>query len=175
MRQVTTAAFLSLFAVAAPAAQQEVDRAVTAMGGPAVAEVRTIVIKGQARHLEPDQSLRAGGELRLASDSTFTQSRDLATGKTRTEWYRKMVYPTPREFKFTEVVAEGIGYVNGVDSNGRTKQSQELNQHTMSGVRTAAATRELERTSPVLLAEMQKQPARVTKLPDQKVGKEAFP
>jgi len=179
MKRVATAGLLSLLSlpafVAAQAPQKDVDRAVQAMGGPAVLEVRTIVVKGRVRHLEPDQSVRAGGDLRLASDDVFTQSRDLAAGRSRTEWYRKMAYPTPREFKFTEVVADRVGYVDGVDSNGRTKQSQELNGHAMSGVRLAATTRELARTSPVLVAEMKKSPAKVTKLPDQKAGNDTLP
>jgi len=160
---------------AGPAAQQDVDRAIKAIGGPATSEVRTIVVKGQTRHLEPEQSFKADGEYRLADNSTFTQSRDLVAGKSRTDWYRKMVYPAPREYKYAEIVAGGIGFVDGVDSTGRVKQSLEMNQHAMSGLRVAAASRELERTSPLLVVEMQKNPARLAKLADQKVGSEALP
>ena len=162
--------------VAAQAPQGDVDRAIQAMGGAAaLSQVRTLVVKGRARYLEPDQSQRAGGEPRLASDDSFTQSRDLAAGKTRTEWVRKLVYPSSREFTFTEIVADGVGYVNGIDANSRTKQNQDLKMHAMSGGRVATATRELTRTSPVLLAEMRKNPGRLTKLPDQKVGNDALP
>ncbi len=179
MRRLTAAGLLpcfALFGLAATAADQpDVDRAVQAMGGPALSQVRTIVVKGETRHLDPGQTVKAGGEYRLADNSTFTESRDLAAGKSRTEWYRKMLYPAPREYKFTEVIADGVGYVNGVDSTARVKQSLDTNQQTMSGSRVAASTREFVRSSPTLLAQMQQQPARVAKLPDQKIGQETFP
>lgn len=178
MKRFVTGALLALVSapgVAATPAQADVDRAIQAMGGQGVFQVRTIVVKGRVRQLEPDQSHVAGGEFRLAGDTVYTQSRDLVAGKTRTEWSRKLLYPGPREFNFTEVIADGVGWVNGVDSIARTKQNRETNQHTMSGVRLAATSRELLRSSPVLLVDMQQYPARLTKLPDQKVGNATLP
>src|SRR5262252_9900289 len=166
MTRLTTTLFSSIIAAggigAASAAQPDVDRALQAMGGPGASQIQTIVVQGRTRHLEPDQSYKPDGEYRLCDEATFTESRDLGTGKTRIEWYRKMVYPAPREYKFTEVVADGIGWVNGIDSTARTKQSLSMNQHAMSGLRVAASTRELARSSPMLIADMQRQPTRVT-------------
>ena len=65
-------------------------------------------------------------------------------------------------FTFSEIVTAEAGHVAGIDSNGRNKQSLESNPpaYAMSGLRLAAAQRELLRTSPLLLLEMWKTPAR---------------
>ena len=49
-----------------------VTRAVSAQGGAdALAAVKTISDKGTVRQWEPEQSAKAGGEMRLANDSTI--------------------------------------------------------------------------------------------------------
>lgn len=147
-----------------------VKEAVTALGGAeALGKLYTLTIKGQVRQWEPEQSVEAGKEFRLAGDSTYEQSRDFRRQAVRTNWVRKLVYPAPREYTFSETLADNIGYVQGIDSTGRTKQSLEANPpaHTMSGVRVAATWRELLRTSPLLLLEMHNNP--------QKLGKVAEP
>ncbi|MFL5445487.1 MAG: MBL fold metallo-hydrolase [Myxococcales bacterium] len=146
-------------------AMDRVDRGLAAMGGAdKVAGVKAMTVKGTARHWEPEQSVKADGEMRLAGDSTFVQTRDFANDAARTEWDRNFVYPSPREFKFTEVVTKNAGYVSGIDSNGRTKQDLESNppRHAMSGMRLAASQRELARTSPRLLADMKAHPDQLT-------------
>ncbi|TMB25997.1 MAG: MBL fold metallo-hydrolase [Deltaproteobacteria bacterium] len=145
-------------------AMDRVDRGLAALGGAdKVSSLQALTVKGTARHWEPEQSVKAGGEMRLASDSTFVAQRDLANEAARTEWDRKFVYPSPREYKFTEIVTKKAGYVEGIDSTGRTKKDQEANppRHAMSGVRLAAAQRELERSSPRLFAEMKAHPGEV--------------
>src|SRR6267154_637330 len=96
----------------------------------------------------------------LAGDSTFVLTRDLSKDAAVTEWDRNFVYPSTREYKFREIVTKNAGYVDGIDSTGRTKRDLESNppRHAMSGVRLAAAQRELRRTSPLLLAEMKAHP-----------------
>src|SRR5689334_82352 len=138
-------------------AMDRVDRGLAAMGGAEkVSGLKSVVAKGTARHWEPEQSIKADGEMRLAGDSTFVLTRDLSSGAARIEWDRKMVYPSPREYTFTEVVTKNAGYVDGIDSTGRTKQELASNppRHAMSGMRLAATQRELLRTSPRLLADM---------------------
>src|SRR2546430_3959728 len=59
-------------------AMDRVDRAVAAMGGAdKVSALRSEMVKGTARHWEPEQSVKADGEMRLAGDSTFVLTRDL--------------------------------------------------------------------------------------------------
>ena len=165
-----------IFSYAASPAES-VDKAVQAMGGSNLQQLKTFTLKARTKHWEPHQSVQAGGEMRFSCDSTYTQSRDLSTGATRTDWERNYVYPATRTYKFSEVLAGGTGYVNGIDTTGRTKQSLESKppQHTMSGLRVAATTRELTRNSPTLLVEMAKNPKRVQAVADQNVGGKSLP
>ena len=148
-----------------PGGRDLVAKAVSAQGGAdALALVKTISYKATVRQWEPEQSAIAGGEMRLANDSTLVVATDVAAGSTRNDWVRNYQYPSPRSFTFSEIVTAEAGYVAGIDSNGRTKQSREANPpaHSMSGVRLAAVQRELLRESPLLALEMSKNPDRVT-------------
>jgi glyoxylase-like metal-dependent hydrolase (beta-lactamase superfamily II) len=150
-----------------------VDRALTAMGGAdKVSALERLTVKGTARHWEPEQSVKADGEPRLAGDSSFVATRALDAKAARIEWDRKLVYPAPREYRFTEIVTPSAGYVDGIDTTAPTKQTQASNppRHAMSGLRLAAAQRELERTSPRLLADMRAERSKVTRGPDVTVG-----
>src|SRR6266542_3039976 len=150
-----------------------VNRALTAMGGAdKVGALEKLTVKGTARHWEPEQSVKVDGEPRLAGDSTFVVTRALDSKAARIEWDRKLVYPTPREYRFTEIVTPSAGYVEGIDTTAPTKQTQASNppRHAMSGVRLAAALRELERTSPRLLVDMRSDPSKVARAPDVTVG-----
>ena len=155
-----------------------VSRAVQAQGGAdALGAVKTLTVKGTLRQWEPEQSAKAGGEMRLANDSTFDLVADVGAGATRTDWVKKFAYPAPRTFTFTEIVTPEAGYVAGIDSNGRNKQSLESNPpaHSMSGLRLAAAQRELRRASPLLALEMSRNPGRVSPVPDVTVGSASYP
>jgi len=156
---------------------ETVDKAVQAMGGSNLQGLKTITVKARSKTWEPGQSVKAGGDMRFSCDSTFTQSRDLSTGATRTDWERAYVYPGTRTYRFSEIVAGGIGYVNGIDTTARTKQSLDSNppQHTMSGMRVTAAAREIGRSSPTLLLEIAKNPKRVQAIADQTVGGRKLP
>ena len=158
--------------------QDLVSRAVQAMGGAdALAGVKTLSVKGTVRQWEPEQSMVAGGEMRFANEATFTAVTDVASRATRIDWVRNFAYPAPRTFTFSEIVTSEAGYVAGIDSNGRTKQSLESNPpaHTMSGLRLAATQRELRRGSSLLLLEMLRNPDRVSPIGDVTVGGVAYP
>lgn len=149
-----------------------VDRAVAALGGDALRAVKTIEITGTARHWEPDQSYVARGDMRFAGESTFTQTRDFASGAARTDWHRKLAYPAPREYRYTETLADGLGYVAGIDATARTRQSLASNPpvHAMSRMRVVTALRELQRASPLLVLQMQAARNQLVALPDTTVG-----
>jgi glyoxylase-like metal-dependent hydrolase (beta-lactamase superfamily II) len=169
---------LCSLAAAPVAAADPVRAAAEALGGArALAGIRTLAVAGTVTHWEPEQSLVAGGEPRLAGESAFVLSRDLTAGASRTEWVRKLVYPAPREYRFTEVIAGGIGGVNGVDSTARTRQSLDSSppQHAMSGLRVAAALRELQRGSPRLIADMLADPRTVSRVPDEALNGRMLP
>jgi glyoxylase-like metal-dependent hydrolase (beta-lactamase superfamily II) len=170
---LTASLVLPACATMQPRGHAVVSRAVQALGGPAaLGRVTTITEKGTVRQWEPEQSMRAGGEMRFANEATFESISDVAREATRLDWVRKFVYPTPRTFTFSELVTPAAGYVAGIDSNARTRQSLDSNPpaHTMSGLRLAATRRELRRASPLLLLEMLRHPDRVTAAADATVG-----
>jgi glyoxylase-like metal-dependent hydrolase (beta-lactamase superfamily II) len=159
-------------------AQELINGALAAMGGAeALAQVKTIVVKGTVRHWEPEQSMVAGGEMRHAADSTFETTGDFTTRTVRIDWVKNFLYPSPRTFQFSEIVMPEAGYVLGIDSNGRNKQSRETNPpgHAMSGLRLTATQRELRRASPSLLLEMRGHADKVSTSPNIPIGGVSYP
>jgi glyoxylase-like metal-dependent hydrolase (beta-lactamase superfamily II) len=153
-------------------AMKTVGRAIEAMGGYKLANVRAVTIKGVGRHFEPQQSLRPDGDAIPSGVSAFSTTIDLVNGKARTEWNRELTTPVARVYKYSEVVTPEAGYINGIDSSGRTQQSRDSNppQHTMSGQRIAVALRELRRSSPQLLIAMRADPHSLKQLPVEFAG-----
>lgn len=154
---------------AASPAEALVERSIAALGGEAaLSGLRSVAMKGVARFWEPEQSHEPGGEQRFGAVGRFEQARDSAAGLARTAWVKDYEYPARRTYTYTETVTPDAGHVAGIDTTARTKQSRDANppQHAMSGVRLAAAQRELARSSPALLLEMRANPAALTLLPD---------
>ena len=182
MKRIALSFAVALITVACATMSQTpqglVSRGIQAQGGAdALAGNKTISVKGTMKQWEPEQSMTAGGEMRFANEATFDALYDIGTGASRTDWVKKFAYPAPRTFTFTEIVTPESGYVAGIDSNGRTKQSLDSNPpaHTMSGLRLAATHREMRRASTLLLLEMQKNPDRVTAAPDIVAGGVSYP
>ena len=182
MKRITWMLALSLFVASCATlqspTQQLVGRGVQAVGGPdKLAGVTTYYEKGTIKQWEPEQSQRAGGESRFAADANFETLVDVGTATTAIDWSKKLVYPSPRQFTYTEVVTPEVGYVSGIDSNGRTKQSLDATPpaHNMSGLRLAATQREVLRSSPLLLLQMHKSPDRVKAVADVTVAGVAYP
>src|SRR5262245_22508481 len=173
---------IALFGVSVATPQQTsedpVVRAVYALGGPdALRAVKTVWMKGTVKQWEPEQSKTAGGEMRYANEATFDSVTDVTSGFTRVDWVRKFEYPTARTFTFTEIVTSDVGYVAGIDSNGRNKQSLDSNPpaHNMSGLRLTTSQRELRRSSALLLLDMYGNPASVYNVPNQTVAGGSYP
>ena len=155
-----------------------VTRAVQAVGGAdKLAAMKTLSVKATVKQWEPEQSVAPGGEMRFANEATLDAVSDVGSRATRIDIVRKFEYPAPRTFTFTEIVTPEAGYVAGIDSNGRNKQSLESNPpaHAMSGLRLAAIQRERRRVSPLLIGEMYKNPDRVSGIGDVTVGGGAYP
>jgi glyoxylase-like metal-dependent hydrolase (beta-lactamase superfamily II) len=153
-------------------------RAVQELGGAEkLAGIKTVSMKGTYRYWEPEQSMTPGGEMRFANESTLDMVSDVASGASRVDIVRKFEYPAPRTFTFTEIVTADAGYVAGIDSNGRNKQSLDSKPpaHAMSGLRLAASQRELRRSSALLLHDMYRYPDRVSGVDDVTVGGVAYP
>ena len=172
MRRIAVLLLASLIVVAgataSPRSDDLVKKAVQAMGGEsALANVKTVAVKGTMRQWEPEQSVMPGGDMRLANDSTFEIVADYGARASRVDVVKNFVYPAPRTYTFSEVITPDAGYVIGIDSMGRTKQSMEANPpaHAMSGLRLATTQREMRRASPMMFLDMLRNPDRVTDAP----------
>ena len=145
--------------------QSLVDRAVNAMGGAErIAAIKTISVKANVKHWEPEQSDVPGGEARFAAQSTLEVTQDRSRRASRSDWVKNFAYPSPRTFTYSEIVTPQAGYVLGVDSNGRNAQNMKMSPpaHSMSGYRLATAQREARRGSQtLLLTQMQVSPDKV--------------
>jgi len=161
-----------------PSPQDLIGRALDAMGGAdALAKVKTISVKGIVRQIEPEQSFAPGGEPRLANDSDFAMVGDFTARAVRVDWVKNFQYPSPRTFKFSEIVTPAAGYVLGRDANNMNRQSMEMKPqaHSMSGLRLATTQRELRRASPSLLLVMRNNPGQVSAAGDVTIGGVAYP
>jgi len=163
------AAFCSALLVvscATPTREQTlVNRAFEAIGGAErIASLKTISVRGNVKHWEPEQSDVPGGEPRFAAESTFDFVQDVGRRASRTDWVKNFAYPAPRTFTYSEIVTPEAGYVLGVDSNGRNAQNMKMSPpaHSMSGLRLATTQREGRRGAigPLLRA-MQANPDKV--------------
>ena len=166
MKRIAFLLAISLIVVACATAQQPPR---TPSSGPCApsevprrcAAVRTVSTKGTVKQWEPEQSKTPGGEMRFANEAHVRrghrrrQRRSRASTGCASSSIRR-----PRTFTFTEIVTSDVGYVAGIDSNGRTKQSLDSNPpaHNMSGLRLAATQRELQRNSALLLLDMYREP-----------------
>jgi len=140
-------------------------RAIEAEGGAdALRALKSVSIKSEAKHWEPEQSLEADGQPRFLGDSIITVTWDFAKGMARSEWTRDMKYPGVRTLKFTEVVTPTVGYV-----------SDEKGAAGMSGIRLATNLRELERAAPTLLLKAMDDGKNVGAMGPQKLGKDSLP
>jgi glyoxylase-like metal-dependent hydrolase (beta-lactamase superfamily II) len=142
-----------------------VQQAVAAQGGAdALRGLKTLVIKGEAKHWEPGQSLRAGGEARFIGDSAFTVSADIPNQVIRIDWDRDMKYVAVERLQLSEIVHRTYGVVlEGKDVKP------------MSGLRLAAMHREFTRASPFLLVRALENPQAISAIEDQRLGEVAHP
>jgi glyoxylase-like metal-dependent hydrolase (beta-lactamase superfamily II) len=156
--------------IAQPAAAETkpaglVKAAVKAMGGvPAMRALKSVTIKAEATHWEPEQSVVPDGEARLVGTSRLSIAWDLADDRARTDWERTLVYPFPGTPKFSDIVTPRFGYV-----------ADEKGDQPMSARRLAVEWREQERASPVLLLKAFDHPERLAAAPRHTLDGRSFP
>src|SRR5262245_60518927 len=115
-----------------------INQAVAAQGGAdALRAFKAAVIKGEAKHWEPGQSFKAGGEARFIDDATFTMTVDGANRTVRIDWDRDKKYPAVERIKYSEIITPTYGVV-----------TDEKGSQPMSGIRLASHLRELGRATP---------------------------
>ena len=144
-----------------------VKAAIAAEGGAdALKALSGLSIKGEAKHWEPGQSLKAGGEPRFLGDTKLAITWDVAKGQVRMDVERAMVYPPPAgNVKYTEVMAPTYGFV--IAANGTPSAA--------SGMRVASQWREYERASPALLLKAMDDAKNLAAAGNQKLGKASLP
>lgn len=175
------AILLPLFIAAcatAPEPQDLVSRAINAMGGEAaLATAKTVAVNGTVRQYDPEQTYAPADAPKHTNDSQFTQVTDLAAQASRIEWVKNFRYPYVVTRNFTEIVTPQAGYVVGIDSLLRNRQSQQTAPpaHAMSGLRLAMTQRELLRVSPWLLLQMRTHPERLSRRADVVIGSQTYP
>ena len=100
------------FAVAKDSPADLVKAAVTAEGGAdALKALKGLAIKGEAKHWEPGQSLKAGGEPRFLGDTNFTATVDSARARRALDLDRGDGVSGGRAVKYTEVITPTMGFV----------------------------------------------------------------
>jgi hypothetical protein len=171
MRFVVLAGVLVLVGVGVPSARAQtgymdlVSMAVAAQGGEqAMRGLNSLVIQGDAKHWEPEESFMVGGTPRFLGDSAFTLDWQLALGWARFDWNRSMQYPTVQKLQYSEVVTQRFGFIE--DTNGT---------RAMSPVQLGAQLRELARASPTLLLRALDNPSKVTFEGGVRVGQGMLP
>lgn len=140
-------------------------------GAKKLADIATLSIIGKHRHWDPQETPEPDVGNRLGGDSRFTLTMDVAHDRERYDWVRFRVAPMKRTFIYSEVFADGLGYVLGEDNIVLSKQAKETSPslHTMSASRVIASVREFHRLSPRLLLEMRDHPERLAALPDETI------
>jgi hypothetical protein len=170
------AGLLAGFVGAAPALAAEpsalIATAIAKLGGAAkLSAIARLQITAKHTHWDPQETLEPDVGTRLGGESHFTLSEDFANGRARYDWVRHRIAPMVRTFIYSEILADGIGYVLGEDNIVLSRQAKETNPslHTMSVSRVVANRRELHRMSPRLLVEMHDHPERLAALPDETI------
>jgi glyoxylase-like metal-dependent hydrolase (beta-lactamase superfamily II) len=171
------AGLLVPFAAIAPACAAEpsalIATAIEKLGGAKkLSDIATISITAKHKHWDPQETLEPDIGTRLGGEARFTLTEDIAGGRARYDWVRRRIAPMVRTFIYSEVFADGVGFVLGEDNIVLSRQAKETNPslHTMSASRVVANLREFHRMSPRLLVEMQSHPERLTALPDETIG-----
>ena len=178
--QISVAALLAgslaIVCAVAPALAAEpsalVAHAIEKLGGAKrLSEIATFSVSARHRHWDPQETLEPDVGNRLGGDSRFTLSMDIAHDRARTDWVRYRIAPMKRTFIYSEVLADGVGYVLGEDNIVLSRQAKETNPplHTMSASRVIANRRELHRISPRLLPDMQAHSERLSTLADETI------
>lgn len=150
---------------AQPASIDLVTSAVAALGGEqAMRGLNSLLIQGEAKYSEPEESFTPSGTPRFLGDASFTLSWQLALGWARIDWNRSTQYPAVKKFQYTEGLTQRFGFIE--DTNGIRP---------VSAARLAVQLRELARSSPTLLLKALDNPNSVSFEGGVKVGQTPLP
>ena len=185
-RAVATALCALLLLAAAGAVRAQGDAAalalvntgLEAMGGAArVDGLKSLVVSARHAHWDPQQTEVPGVGNKPGGTSRFTTTRNLANGHARIDWVRNRTWPGIRMFQYSEVFADDVGFVLGIDNIALSKMAGETSpsMHTMSASRRIANLRELHRSNPRLLLEMARNADKLKLAANAKAGDKVLP
>jgi glyoxylase-like metal-dependent hydrolase (beta-lactamase superfamily II) len=172
-----SAAIIGVTSVRAEEPAALVARAIEKLGGAKrLSEIATISITARHKHWDPQETPEPDVGNRLGGESRFTLLMDIGRDRARTDWVRYRIAPMKRTFVYSEVLADGAGFVLGEDNIVLSRQAKESNPplHTMSASRVIANRRELQRMSPRLWLDMQDHPERLSVRADETIGGKTF-
>src|SRR6202035_5752806 len=114
-------------------------------GAKKLSDIATLSISGKSRHWDPQETPEPDVGNRLGGESRFMLSMDIAHDRARYHWVRHRIAPMKRPFIYSEVFADGVGYVLGEDNIVLSRQAKETipSLHTMSASRGGGTPREL--------------------------------
>src|ERR1700689_2814525 len=128
-----------------------VARAIDKLGGAKkLSDIATLSITGQHKHWDPQETPEPDVGNRLGGEPRFTLPLDIANGRARYDWVRHRIAPVKPTFIYSEVFADGTGYVLGEENIVLSRQAKETNPslHTMSASRGVANRPEAPRLLP---------------------------
>ena len=167
-RSIAGAVLLAVMAAVAPVRAAEpsalVARAIEKLGGAKkLSDIATLSISARSGHWDPQETPEPDIGNRLGGELTVHAVDGYCARPGPHDWVRFRVAPMKRTFIYSEVFADGVGYVLGEDNIVLSRQAKETNPslHTMSASRVIANRRELHRMSPRLLLDMQDHPDRL--------------
>jgi glyoxylase-like metal-dependent hydrolase (beta-lactamase superfamily II) len=166
-------------AMAGMSPQQRVDAAYEAMGGEAIAALKTLSLKAHLGQWDPGESYSlADPDKPGVNSSELIQFRDFENGLVRNEWWDRPKNDDATRRNFYEIVTPMAGWsVGNSAANGRTPKRAIMVEgkpaHTFSGRRLTVTLRELERLN--IVPAMRAHPDRVSEIADQMVGETSYP
>ncbi len=159
--------------------QQRVDAAYAAMGGDAVADLKTISLRAHIAQWDPGSSYSvADPDKPGLNASEVIQIRDIEHGRVHNEWWDRPKNDDGTRRSYTEIITPEAGWVVGNDAaTGRTPKRAIMVDgkpaHTFSGRRMTVALREQERLD--IVPAMKAHPDRVVAIADQTVDGKTYP
>ena len=159
--------------------QQRVDAAYAALGGDAVAGLKTISLKAHIAQWDPGESYSLTDPLRPGVNSSeVIQIRDIEHGRIRNDWWDRPKNDDGTRRSYIEIITPEAGWIVGNDAaTGRTPKRAIMIDgkpaHTFSGRRMTVSLREQERLD--IVPAMKAHPDRVVAIADQTVDGKAYP
>src|SRR5215831_14506640 len=93
-----------------------IQRAIDAIGGmKSLQSIRTEFVSTDGQRYEPGQKFSPDEYPKYDSSYHYNATHDLTSNSFHMNWQREVVYPYPQNLKYSVVIANSTGFVNGKD------------------------------------------------------------